>query len=137
VNEAWKGRTAGTRPSLLGHGDGSEAGRRHQRLLRAGDDNVKTPLVRLQGEGAETRDRVDRDERAGLIRGGGERLDVGDDAGRRLGLRQQHDSRSAEVAKPSGQILGRRRLAPLVPELFDAAAVGPRDLAEPLAEVPG
>ena len=39
-------------------------GRRHQRLLRARDDHVDAPRVRLERHGAEARDGVDDDERA-------------------------------------------------------------------------
>ena len=70
----------------LGDGGEAEAGRRHERLLRAGDDDVEAPRVGLARHGAEARDRVDDDERARLLRDRRERLHVGDDAGRGLGL---------------------------------------------------
>ena len=41
------------------HGGGREPGRRHQRLLRAGDDDVEAPVVHLQRHRAEARDGVD------------------------------------------------------------------------------
>ena len=48
------------------HGASARPGGRHQRLLRAGDDDVDPPGVGLERHGAEARDGVDDDERAGL-----------------------------------------------------------------------
>src|SRR2546430_2159972 len=73
------------------------SGRRHQRLLRAGDDDVEAPRIRLERHRPEARDAVDDDERAGLFRHGRERLDVGDDAGRRLRVREEDDLRAADA----------------------------------------
>ena len=84
---------------------------------------------------AEARDRVDGDERAGLLRRGGERAHVADDSGR--GLRTA--SRARRLAPPSSpvgrDVVGGRRLAPLVRDVLDLAAVGPRDVGPALAEV--
>src|SRR5207244_12925627 len=87
----------GGRGGCVRAGAGPGAGRAHERLLRAGDDRVEAPGVRLEGHGAEARDRVDDDERATLLRYRRERLDVGDDAGRRLRLGQVDDARRVGV----------------------------------------
>ena len=101
-------------PRGLGDGDDGEPGRGHQRLLRAGDDHVHPPRVGLERDGAQARDRVADDER---VAGRGRQcLDVGDDSGRRLGLRQEDDRRSGLV-DPRAQVVGRGRLAPVVAEL--------------------
>ena len=65
-------RRAGGGERGLRDGAQAEAGRRHQRLLRARDDDVETPRVRLAAHGAEARHGVDDDERAGFSRDGGE-----------------------------------------------------------------
>ena len=75
-------------------------GRRHQRLLRARDHRVEAPGVGLERNGAEARDGVDDDERACLLGGGGEALDVCDHAGRGLRVRHEDDLGAAELAQP-------------------------------------
>ena len=54
------------------------------------------------------------------------RLDVGDDAGRGLGLREEHGLRAAELAQARREVVGARRLAPLVAESTSVAARTPR-----------
>ena len=118
-------------------GGDAEAGRGHQRLLRAGGDDVDPPLVGLERNGAEARDRVDDDERAGRPRGGGERLEVDDDAGGRLGMRQEDGLRTAELLEAGGEVVRARRLAPLVLDGLDVGAVRRRELLPALAERAG
>ena len=84
-------------PGGVRGGDHRKPGRRHQGFLRAGGDHVYLPGVRLQRDGAEARDRVHDAQRMGLARGGGERLQVGDDAGRGFGVREE-DSRGVALA---------------------------------------
>ena len=60
-------------------------------------------------------------------------LHVGDDAGRRLAVRQQDDARLA-LGEPRREIVGDRRLAPLVFETVDLAAVRLGDLRPAVAE---
>ena len=71
-----------------------EPGRCHQRLLRAGDDDVESPRIGLERNRAEARDRVDHRERAGLARCVSERLHVGDHARRGLGVDEEDHFRS-------------------------------------------
>ena len=118
-------------------GGDAEPGRGHQRLLRAGGDDVDPPLVGLERDGAEARDRVDDDERAGRPRGGGERLEVGDDAGGGLGVRQEDGLRAAELLEAGGEVVRARRLAPLVLDGLDVGAVGGGELLPALAERAG
>ncbi len=94
-------------------------GRGHQRLLRAGGDDVEAPGVGLERDGAEAGDAVDDGQRPGRLRGRGERLHVGDDARRRLGMGHEHGLRAAELGKPGGEVVGARRLAPLVGDRLD------------------
>ena len=66
-----------------------EARRCHQGLLRAGDDDVNPPAIGFDWHRTEARDSIDDRDRAGLVAGGHERADVGDDAGRRLRVHEQ------------------------------------------------
>ena len=112
------------RPDGVRDGGHGQAGRRHQRLLRAGAGDVDPPGVHLERDGAEARDRVDDDVRAARAHGCRERLDVGDDA--------RSTSRTGSGRRPAtslasrerrGQVVGGRRLAPLVARRPDLAAV--------------
>src|SRR5213593_1171687 len=96
-------RGAESRIRVLGDRHHGEPGRGHERLLRAGGDDVEAPQVGLERNGAEAGDAVDDNEGAGLLRDGSERLDVGDDAGRGLGVREEDDLRAVDAA---AQILG-------------------------------
>ena len=86
-----------------------------------------------QRHGAEARDGVDDDERSRLLRRGGERLDVGDDAGRRLGLDDPDRLRLA-LAQPRAHVVGVGRLAPGVAQMVDVGAVRPGHRGPALAE---
>ena len=65
------------------------------------------------------------------------RAQVGDDAGRRLGVRQQHGAGVAELGELRGDVLRLRDLAPLVAESGYLAAVPLGDLDPALAEGAG
>ena len=98
-------------PGALRDGDEREAGRRHQRLLRAGDDDVDAPLVGLERHGAEARDGVDDESAPASLAAAASAADVGDDAGRGLGVRQQDDPRLA-LGQPRREVVRRRRSRP-------------------------
>ena len=135
--EARRGRAALRRPDRVRHRGHGQAGRRHQRLLRAGAGDVDPPGVDLERHGAEARDRVDDDVRTARPRDCGERLHVGDDSGRRLGVGQEDGAGAARVARASRR--GRRRTAPLPTRSdgLDLAAVALGELDPALAEAPG
>ena len=116
---------------------GGEAGRRHQRLLRAGDHDVEAPLVQLERHGAEARDRVDDDERARLLRDRRERLDVGDDTRRGLGLDEKHERDRLDPGQLERELVGGGCLPPFVAKLLDLAAEGACHGRPALAEIPG
>ena len=86
--------------------DEREARRRHERLLRPGDDDVEAPRIGLERHRAEARDGVHDDERAGLSRDPREGLHVGDDAGRGLGV-HEHDELRPRLLEPRAQVFGR------------------------------
>ena len=73
-------RAARALPGRRGHDCQGQARWRHQGLLRAGDDDVQSPGIRLERDRTETRDRVHDDERARLVCRLRECLDVGDDS---------------------------------------------------------
>ena len=135
--EARQRRAPDLLPGGRGDGRGREPRRRHQRLLRARDDDVEAPLVHLQRHRAEARDGVDDDERAGILRDRRERLDVGDDAGRRLRVDEEDERDGVDRVELGPEIVGRRRLAPRVAELLDLAAVRARHRDPALAERAG
>ncbi len=120
--EARHGRSPRPLPGPRGHRRHREPRRRHQRLLRAGDDDVEPPRVRLERHCAEARDRVDDWERSRVVHRARERLDVGDDAGRRLRVDEERDL-GARLLQPRPDVVRARRLAPGVPELVDVGAV--------------
>ena len=124
-------------PRGLGDGDRGEARWRHQRLLRAGDDDVEPPVVGLERDGAEARDRVHDDERAGGLGGGRERLQVADDARRRLRMDEEDERDRLELGEPARELGGGRRLAPLEAQLLDLAAVAPGHRRPALSELAG
>ena len=99
------------REHVLRDRDDREPGRAHQRLLRAGDDDVDPPRVRLERHGAERRDRVDDERRVAdrLL----DRAHVGDDAGRGVGLLAEHEL-DARLAHGGADLVGVGHLAPLV-----------------------
>ena len=119
----------------VGDGGEREAGRRHQRLLRAGHDDVGAPGVGLERHGAEARHGIDDRERAGLAAHGEQRLEVADDAGRRLGVDDERRSSRRSRASASRRSSGLRRLAPRVRERDDVAAERARHRLPALAEL--
>ena len=124
-------------PRALGGGEHRQAGRRHQRLLRAGDDHVETPGVRLERDGPEARDRVDDGEGTLLAGRCRDRLQVADDAGRGLRVGEKNCLRAAELLQAAGDVVGGRNLAPGVLERLHLGAVRGGDRAPALAELPG
>ena len=129
-------RRPGRGQRRLGDGGEAEARRRHERLLRAGDDDVEAPRVGLAGDGAEARDRVDDDERSRLLRDGRERTHVGDDSGRGLGLHDP-DRLRLLLAQARAEVVGVGRLAPGVAEHVHVRAERGRHRDPALAEAPG
>ena len=107
-------RRLGALPGALGDGGEREAGRRHQRLLRAGDDDVGAPGVGLERHRAEARDRVDDGQRAGLAAHGEKRLEVADDPGRRLRVDEERGPSPPLSRERFPQVVGLRGLAPRV-----------------------
>ena len=63
-----------------------------------------------------------------------ERLEVGDDAGRRLGVHEEHRA-GAALGERRANVLGARRLAPGVGQRDDVAAEHARELLPALAEL--
>ena len=103
--EARQRRPGDLLPAGGRHGGGREPGRRHQRLLRAGDDDVEAPVVHLERHGAEARDGVDDDERTGLLGHRGERLNVRNDAGRGLGVDEEDERDRFDLSELAREIL--------------------------------
>src|SRR5215216_152364 len=110
-----------------------KARRRHERLLRAGDDYVDSPLVGPQRTGPEARDRIDDgdDVRCGLR----EALDVVD--GARRGLREHADCGfdPRVIRQRVGDLVVVRLLAPFVLQLGNFKSEGPAHLDPPAAEI--
>ena len=129
-------RRSGSGQRGLGDGCKAEAGRRHECLLRAGDDDVEAPRIRLAGDGAEARDRVDDDERSRLLRDSREGTHVGDDSRGGLGLHDPDRFRLL-LAQPRAKVVGIRRLAPGVAEHVDVRAERGRHRDPALAEAAG
>ena len=113
-------RRLGALPGALGDGDERQPGRRHQRLLRSGDDCVRAPGVGLERHRPEARDRVDDGQCAGLPAHGEKRLEVADDPGRGLRVDEEHGpaaalgecsraGRRASGHRPTGKSAARRR----------------------------
>jgi hypothetical protein len=119
------------REDALGHRHHGEPRRRHQRFLRAGDDDVDPPLVGLERHRAERRDRVDDERRVAdrLL----DRADVGDDAGGGVGLLAEDDAR-ARLADGCSDLVGIGPLAPLVADRLGIEPVLFADREPPLAE---
>ena len=132
--EARERRARASLPRRRRDGDEREPRRRHQRLLRAGDDDVESPRVRLERHRAEARDRVDHRERARLAGRGRQRLDVRDDARRRLRVHEERDLR-ARLLEPRAHVVGLRRLAPRVAQLLHVGAVRAGDRDPAVAEL--
>ena len=65
---------------------------------------------RVERDRAEARHRIDHRQRTGFTRGLGERLDIRDDAGRRLGVDEEHDF-GAGLLEPRPDVL-RRGVSP-------------------------
>ena len=128
-------RASGRRVGRLRDGARPEPGRRHQRLLRAGDDDVETPGIGLARNRAEARDRVDDHQCARLAGGGRDGLHVGDDPGRRLGVDDPDGLRLA-LAQTPANVVRIGRLAPRVAHVVDRRAVPGGHRGPPLAEVP-
>ena len=112
------------------HGDHREPGRGHQRLLRAGDDDVDPPRVRLERDRTERRDRVDHERRVAdrLLDG----AHVGDDAGGRVGLLAQHEVDTG-LRHRRPDLAGIGNLSPFVADRLhvDAVLLADRDPALP------
>src|SRR5439155_26188443 len=72
-----------------------------------------------------------------LLPNRGQRLDVRDDARRRLRVDDPERLRAAGLAQAGAYVLGLRDLAPRVPEMDDVGAVRRGHLRPPLAEVAG
>ena len=87
-------------------------GRDHQRLLRAGDDDVDAPLVLLELGRAEAGDGVDGEQRAVLVDDLGDRLDVVDDARRGLAQRGEHDLDAVVLGQQAVELGRVEALAP-------------------------
>ena len=132
--EAWRG--TGRRERRFGDGGEPETRRTHERFLRTGDDDVQSPHVRLARNRAEARDRVDDDESADFLRRGGERTNVGHNAGRRLGMDEPDRLRLA-LAQPRAQVVGVGRLSPGVTEDVDFRAERGQHRLPPLPERAG
>ena len=121
-------------PEAVGDARHREPGRAHQRLLRAGEDDVDAPRVGLERDRAERRDRVDDEHR--VADRGLQRLHVGDDAGRGLGLGAEDDA-GAALGDCRADLVGGRHLAPVVREPLHVEAVLLADRDPALAERAG
>ncbi len=88
--ELRQGRALGLPPGLLVERAEPEAGRQHQPLLRTGHHDIDVPGVHRQIGDAETRDRVDDQDRVVLPRDGGVGSDVVQHAGRGLAVLDEH-----------------------------------------------
>ena len=134
--EARHRRAARALPCSAGHRRQGEPRRRHERLLRSRDDDVEAPGIGLEWNGAEAGDRVDHQERTRVLCDTPERLEVGDDAGRRLRVDDDDDLRPG-LGESRAQIVGLRRLPPGVPELVHVCAERRRHRAPAVAERSG
>ena len=127
-------RRAGSLPGAVGDRGEGEAGRRHQRLLRAGHDDVGAPRIGLERHGTEARDCVDDRDGPGLRADGEQGLEVADDAGGRLGVDEEHGA-GATLVERRAEILRLRGLAPGVRERDDIAPERARHRLPALAEL--
>ena len=138
VEEVAAGRDLGSVVErALADGGEAEAGRAHQRLLRAGDDDVDAPGVLAQLGRAEAGDGVDDEDGAVALGDLGDRLDVVDDAGRGLAQRGEDDLDPVVLGQ---QPVDLGRVQPLAPAGLVAdglAAVGVAELDPALAELAG
>ena len=130
--KARKRRALGPLPCPLRHPGEGEAGRRHQRLLRARHHHVEPPLVRAQVDAAEAGDGIHDHERSGRAQRRADRLDVVHDAGR--GLRVGHEHRLRAVGR-RGDPVGVEPLSPRLLDVHRLQPVRPCHLEPPLAEV--
>ena len=72
-----------------------------------------------------------------LVDDGGQRLEVADDAGRGLRMREENRLRAGELLQTAGEVVGVRNLAPGVLEGLHLRPVGRCDRAPALTEVAG
>ena len=114
-----------------------EPRRRHQRLLRAGDDDVDAPVVLVQPRGAEARDGVDGEQRAVAAHDLGDRLHVVDDPGRGLAERAEDDLDARVLLQRAVDLGGVDPHAPARLVADELGAVGLAELDPALAELAG
>src|SRR5215203_3109347 len=117
----------------LAHADEPKTRRRHQRLLRAGDDDVDAPLIGSERTGPEPRDGVDDGDH--VLRGTREALDVV--YGTRRSLREHADGGlyTGIIRQRPGDLVVVGLYPPLVRELRDLEPERPAHLDPPAAEV--
>ena len=130
-----RGRAPLGLPNRLGDCGYGEPRRRHERLLGTGADDVDPPRIISIGK-------APRLETASTTIAPEGRMASAcacrsDDAGRRLGVRQQHGAGVAELGELRGDVLRPRDLPPLVAESGDLAAVPLGNLDPALAEGAG
>ena len=95
------------------------------------------PGIRLQRNGSEARDGVDDAERAVLVHGRRDRLQVADDTGRGLRVRYENGLRAAELREARGDVVWGRNLSPGVLERLELGAICRSDRLPALPEVAG
>jgi hypothetical protein len=125
----------GSGERALGDRRERQAGRRHQRLLRAGDDDVDAPRVLLEPRGAEAGDGVDDEDRVVAAHDLGDRLDVVDDARGRLAERREHDLDARVLGQQTIEVGGVEADAPARLMLDQVGPVGLAELDPALAEL--
>ena len=111
-------------------GDESEAGRRHQALLRAGYGDIDAPGVHLERHAAERGHGVDHEEGgvAARLDSFADRLDVVPDTGRRVDLRHEYrlDRVRLVLPQPLFHLIWPHRAAPIALQHLDLDAHQPR-----------
>ena len=116
------------------NGDGREAWRTAQSLLRATVGDVDAGLVDFDGHGAERGDAVGDDQRAHFMRGRADGFAALEGAGGGFGLDVGHDLRLLALDEVAGFVVG-EDFAPGLLEAHDLGALTARHLGLAVAEV--
>jgi len=121
-------------PRLRVRGDKGKSRREHEPFMGCGDDHVNAPIIHLQVNNTQTTDRVNDEDRVGLFDDIGHRLDVGNDTGRGLVLRDENSLRIRACLQGGLHLGGRYRRAPGYCDNMRDRAVDRAQFGPPLAE---
>ena len=93
-------------PGALAHAEVGQAGRNHDGLLRAADEDVDAPAVHVEVGGAEAGDAVHDEQRVGAFQQRGHALHVMTRAGRGFGRLHVEHARAVKLRLHFAQIEG-------------------------------